>query len=178
MVTVETARLTIRAPIERDRARFVELFTCEAFMIFAGVLDESQANARFDRMLDVVGEVPYGKQPIIDRATGELVGYTGVDSVQFEGAERLEWGWRLVPEARGRGLATEATTALLEVAATHDSGEVLCMIAADNHASRQVADKTGFRWWKRIDWEDDPAHPTDLLVRSIGEGGPPLLRRT
>lgn len=52
---------------------------------------------------------------------------------------------------------------------------MLCIIAADNHASRRVADKVGFRWWKRVNWEDDPTEPTDLLVRTVGAGGPPLL---
>ncbi len=66
---------------------------------------------------------------------------------------RLEWGWRFVPEARGRGYATEATTALLDVAGACDSGEVLCIIAADNHACRRVAEKTGFRWWKRVNYK-------------------------
>ena len=51
----------------------------------------------------------------------------------------------------------------------------LFTIAPENHASRGVADKVGFHWWRRIEWMDDPTEPTDLLVRSIGTGGPPLL---
>jgi len=175
VVTVETDRLTLRPPVEGDRERFVELFTNEAFMVFAGVLDAVAANARFDRMLTVAKTIPYGKQPVIDRANGTVVGYTGVDTVELDGLVRLEWGWRFVPEARGHGYATEATTALLDVAGACDSGDVLCIIAADNRASRRVADKTGFRWWKRVNWDGDPVDPTDLLVRSIGAGGPPLL---
>ncbi len=175
MVTVETDRLALRAPVEADRARFVELFTNEAFMVYAGVLDSVAANARFDRMLAVAKTIPYGKQPVIDRASGTVVGYTGVDTVEFDGLVRLEWGWRFVPEARGLGYATEATTALLDAAGAFDSGEVLCIIAASNRASRRVADKTGFRWWRRIGWDGDPADTTDLLVRSIGAGGPALL---
>lgn len=173
--TVETERLVLRATIEEDRARFVELFTEEAFMIFAGVLDSQAANARFDRMLADAAVVPYAKQPVIERASGTIVGYTGVATVVCDGIDRLEWGWRFVPEARGQGYATEATTALLAVADRHDDGQMLCIIAADNRPSRRVADKTGFRWWKRVDWAGDPADPTDLLVRSIGVGGLPLL---
>jgi hypothetical protein len=56
-----------------------------------------------------------------------------------------------------------------------DDGEMLCLISPDNHASRRVADKVGFRWWRRIEWADDPAAPTDALLRPIGAGGPPLL---
>ena len=80
-----------------------------------------------------------------------------------------------MPEARGRGYATEATAALLGMADRHDDGEMVCIVAADNHSSRRVADKVGFRSWKRIDWGGDPTEPTDLLLRAVGAGGPPLL---
>jgi len=176
MLTVETDRLLLRRPIERDRARFVELFTDEAFTVFSdGVHDAASAHARFDGMLTLIDAIPYAKQPIIERASGSIVGYTGVATAIIDDIDRLEWGWRLVPSARGRGYATEATTALLEVADTHDNGEMLCIIDPENHASRRVADKVGFRWWRQLDWNGDPADPVDLLVRSVGAGGSPLL---
>jgi RimJ/RimL family protein N-acetyltransferase len=112
---------------------------------------------------------------VIERASGTIVGYTGVDTALIDGLDRLEWGWRLVPEARGRGYATEAASALLALADSREDGEMLCIIAPDNHASRRVADKVGFRWWRRIDWNGDPTDPADLLVRPIGAGGRPLL---
>jgi len=152
------------------------LFTDEAFTVFSdGVHDLESANARFDRMLAVASVLPYAKQAVIETVTGRIVGYTGVGTVVFDGIERLEWGWRFVPDARGRGYATEATTALLAVADDHDDGQVLCIIAADNDPSRRVADKVGFRWWRSVNWRDDPTAPTDLLVRSVGAGGPPLV---
>lgn len=92
----------------------------------------------------------------------------------LNGVDRLEWGWRLIPDVRGQGYATEATTALLSVADNADDGEMLCLIHVDNHASRRVADKVGFKWWRRIEWPHDPNDITDALVRPIGFGGPPL----
>ncbi len=175
MSTTETDRLTIRRPVESDRLRFVELFTDETFTVFSGVHDMESANARFDRMLALADAVPYAKQPVIERATGIIVGYTGIGTVVLDGLDRLEWGWRFVPGARGRGYATEATTALLDVADAHDDGEVLCIIDADNLPSRRVADKVGFHWWRRFNWPEDPTAPTDLLLRSVGTGGPPLV---
>ena len=173
---IETDRLIIRPAVENDRARFVELFTDAAFTVFSdGVHDVESANARFDRMLLVSDAIPYAKQPVVERGSGAIVGYTGADSFVIDGVDRLEWGWRFVPEARGRGYATEAATALLAVADRHDDGEMLCIIAADNHPSRRVADKAGFRWWRCIDWMGDPTDPTNLLLRPIGSGGPPLL---
>lgn len=176
MSTAETERLIIRTPVEGDRARFVELFTDEAFTVFSsGVHDAASANTRFDRMLALSAAVLYAKQPVVERSTDLIVGYTGVDTIELDGVERLEWGWRFIPSARGRGYATEATTALLAVADAVDDGEMLCIIAADNRPSRRVADKVGFRWWRHIHWGGDPAEPTDLLLRPIGRGGHPLL---
>ncbi len=171
---IETGRLLIRPPEEVDRARLVELFTDEAFTVFSdGVHSVASANDRFDQMVALAAQVPYAKQPIVEKASGVLIGYTGVGTVEFEGTNRLEWGWRLAASARGTGYATEATAALLAAADVHHSGEMLCLIHADNKPSRGVADKVGFRWWRRITWPD--GEPVDLLLRSIGDGGDPLL---
>jgi len=173
MITVETERLIIRPPVESDRARFVELFTDEEFTVFSdGVHDLDSANERFDGMLRLADLVPYAKQPIIEKATGMIVGYSGVGTIGFEGIDRLEWGWRLTPDARGHGYATEATNALLSIADGHDSGEMLCIIDATNEPSRRVAEKVGFAWWKQLVWDD--GIPTDLLLRPIGAGGDAL----
>ena len=111
-----TERLEVRLPRERDRTRFVELFCSPEFMVFSGgVHDLESAQARFDDMLRTASEVPFAKQPVIERATGTIVGYAGVAWFDFEGERRLEFGYRLVPDARGRGYATEAGRAVLDV---------------------------------------------------------------
>lgn len=173
-VTVETERLLVRRPIEADRNRFVELFTDAEFMVFGDRLSTDSANVRFDGMLDLSESVAYAKQPIVERASGTILGYTGAGAISFDGAEYLEWGWRLLPAARGRGLATEAVIALLALADDTDQGTMLCFIEPDNAPSRTVADKVGFDWWKHTDWNGDADQPTDVLVRPIGAGGPLL----
>lgn len=175
MVTAETDRLILRHPVEDDRSRFVELFTDATFTVFGSAMDEAAANERFDRLVALSAAVPYGKQPVIEKASGTIVGYTGVGTVRLDGIDRLEWGWRFASEARGLGYATEAATALLQVASTVDDGEMLCIIDVTNGPSRRVADKVGFQWWRHHVWPDDPEATTDLLLRPIGAGGPPLL---
>ena len=170
-VTIETERLLLRRPVEADRNRFVELFTDDEFMVFGARLNIDSANARFDDMLDMSELVAYAKQPIVERSSGTIMGYTGVGVISFDGAEYLEWGWRLLPAARGKGFATEAETALLALADGTDDGKMLCFIEPDNTASRSVADKVGFDWWKHADWNGDADEPTDVLVRPIGTGG-------
>lgn len=144
-----TPRLEVRCPSELDRPRFVELFCDDAFMAFSGgPLTPGQAHARFDRMLVRCGELSFAKQPIVERCSGVVIGYTGVDWIDFDGARWLEWGYRLVPEARGKGYATEASLALLEVASNDYTGEVLGIIHPDNRASQNVIRKLGFAYWK------------------------------
>lgn len=145
-----TTRLEVRLPNEGDRDRFVQLFMDEEFMIFsAGVLDRAGANARFDRMLVNAEELSFAKQPVIDRSTGQIIGYSGVDHFAFEGEARLEYGYRFVPHARGHGYATEASQALLVLAAKTFSGEILAVIDPTNHPSQVVARKLGFAFWKQ-----------------------------
>jgi RimJ/RimL family protein N-acetyltransferase len=156
---VLTDRLEIRPPVEDDRARFVELFGNDDFMVFSGgVLALEAAHARYDAMLRHAAELTFAKQPVIERATGTIVGYSGVAWFEFEGERRLEFGYRLVPEARGRGYATEAGRAILGLAAETYHGELLAMIDPTNAPSKNVAAKLGFTFWKQavVDgWLDD-----------------------
>jgi RimJ/RimL family protein N-acetyltransferase len=61
---------------------------------------------------------------------------------------RLEFGWRLIPSARGRGYATEAGRSLLALASESFCGEILAMIDPRNDPSKNVARKLGFTFWK------------------------------
>jgi RimJ/RimL family protein N-acetyltransferase len=148
---ITTARLLVRPPREADRARFVELFRSADFMEFypAGALTEQEASDRFDGMVAVCRDIPFGKQPVIELSSGRVVGYTGVGHISFEGKTWLEWGYRLVPECRGLGYATEASLALLARARQVYAGELLAIIAPGNLASRSVCRKLGFAFWKQ-----------------------------
>jgi RimJ/RimL family protein N-acetyltransferase len=148
-VRVLTDRLEVRLPVEDDRRRFVELFQDPRFMEFsAGVHDVPSANARFDTMLATADRVPFAKQPVIERDSGEIVGYSGAAFFEFEGEPRLEYGYRLVPNARGKGYATEAGEAVLTLAVQSFRGELLAMIDQQNTASKRVIGKLGFEFWK------------------------------
>jgi RimJ/RimL family protein N-acetyltransferase len=153
---VITERLLIRPPQEPDRHRFIELFTDEDFMVFYhGVLTEEQASDRFDHMLAVCQTVPFGKQPVIERQSGTITGYTGVDYIDIEGKPWLEWGYRLAPEYRGLGYATEATQALLAKARQTYDGELLAIIRPENLSSQNVCSKLGFTFWKQAPVDGD-----------------------
>ena len=157
---IKTERLLVRLPREADRARFVEFFGNEDFMVFyPRALTEEEANDRFDHMVAVSQTIPFGKQPIVELSTGLVVGYTGVDYIEVEGKTWLEWGYRLLPERRGLGYATEASQALLARAHQTHTGELLAIIAPENLASQSVCQKLGFAYWKQA--------PVDGRIRNL-----------
>ncbi len=95
-------------------------------------------------MLEVAEDVPFAKQPVIERASGVIVGYTGVDWFDYQGRPQLEFGWRLAPGYRGLGYATEAAQALLDQARRTFVGEIFVIIDLENLASQNVCRKLGF----------------------------------
>jgi RimJ/RimL family protein N-acetyltransferase len=165
-----TARLLVRPPRETDRSRFMELFRDADFMVFyPSVLTEEQASDHFDHMVAVCETIPFGKQPVVELSSGMVVGYTGVDYIDFEGKTWLEWGYRLVPETRGRGYATEASRALLYKARQTYAGELLAIIAPENLASQKVCRKLGFTFWKQAPVDGDLRN---LYTLSVSRSAP------
>lgn len=81
---------------------------------------------------------------IVDEATGELIGLCGIG--MFKGAEEGELWYLLDPARQGRGLATEATAQLLDVA-FNELGlhRVRACCVPANPASARVLEKLGMR---------------------------------
>lgn len=137
-------------------------------MVFSsGVLTATAAHERFDEMLVRAAELSFAKQPVIERPSKTIVGYAGVNWCELEGLRRLEFGWRLVPEARGLGYATEAGRVLLDLAAETFQGEILAIIDPLNHASRGVALKLGFTFSKQA---TEDGYLVDLFRYLVGPG--------
>jgi RimJ/RimL family protein N-acetyltransferase len=135
-------------------------------MVFSasGPLSLGAAQTRFDHMLAITQVISFGKQPIIEISTGSLIGYVGVDEFEFRGERRLEFGYRLVREARGHGYATEAPRAMLEVARKHWRGELLAFIDPLNAASRNVLIKSGFEFVESTEIKGGSAELYGLVI--------------
>lgn len=148
---IATPRLLLPPPSEQHRAALVALFQDAEFMVFtrAGALPVDGAVARFERMLRTAAEVPWAKRPIVERASGAVIGYAGFDHIEIDGLHHIEIGYRLAPTARGRGYVTEACRALLERWDGSAAGALVAIIDPVNHPSARVIGKLGFTWWKR-----------------------------
>ena len=89
-----------------------------------------------------------------DRATGEFVGWLGLRP--SAGRDR-ELGYRLRRAAWGRGLATEGSLALIDLAFTQlDADRVWAQTMSVNVASRGVMERCGMRYVRtfHLDWPE------------------------
>jgi len=83
---------------------------------------------------------------IVENHTGEFVGDCGLTWQPVDGEQILEVGYHTVRALQGRGYASEAARACLDLA-TGSIGEtrVVAIITPGNAPSRRVAEKIGLR---------------------------------
>ena len=116
----------------------------------------SRRGSAFDFYTEVTGhwtEYGFGFWAVESRASGELLGFTGVWYPTFvpELADRPEIGWRLAHHAWGRGLATEAALVAREHAfARLQLPALISIIHPDNVRSQRVAAKLGMGVWRHV----------------------------
>lgn len=148
--TLTTDRLTLRAHRASDFDACYDLWTDEAVIAFIGGR-KSTRNEVWFRLLRYGGLWPllgYGYWAIEDRETGDYIGDAGLADFQRVIAPSLdgmpETGWGLRGHAHGRGLATEAMTAILAWADAENIATTCCIIDPSNTASVRVAEKLGY----------------------------------
>ena len=89
-----------------------------------------------------------------ERASGRVVGFVGLSVPTFlpEILPAVEVGWRLHPEAWGRGLASEgARAALREGFETLGLEEICSVPQADNAASVRVCERIGMDFVRTVE---------------------------
>lgn len=151
MVKVETSRLVLRRWTEEDVPRLAAFNADPEVMRWIGdgsTRDEPQTRARIEAMEREWDEKGHGLFAVEVRATGQLAGFTGLTVPLFlpEILPSVEIGWRLGRPFWGRGLATEAATAVLRFG-FRDRGleEIVSIAQVGNDASERVMEKLGMR---------------------------------
>jgi RimJ/RimL family protein N-acetyltransferase len=147
---LETQRLRLRPHTSADFDDCRRLWQHpETVRFIGGAAQDDQAVwfrlLRYGGMWPLLG---FGFWLFEDRASGAHLGEGGLLDAR-RGVAGLagmpEAGWALMPEAGGRGLATEAMRAVLSWAdATLDAARIGCIVAPGNAPSLRVAQKLGF----------------------------------
>lgn len=156
MVEINTERLVLRDWRESDLAPWAAMNADPEVREHLGPpLTADQAAASMRSFQDGLDRNGFGFWAVQVRASGEFIGFTGLDPVDdgmpFTGVEA---GWRLARSAWGHGYATEAALATLEYGfATVGLPEILAVTTATNLRSQAVM--------RRIGMTTDPAEDFD-----------------
>jgi len=103
----------------------------------------------------------YGFWVIEDKASGLFLGEVGFADfkrpIEPPFGDTPEMGWSLAAAAHGRGVATEAIAAAAAWGDTHLTHDrTVCIIDPGNGSSIRVAEKSGFREVRRVDYRGSP----------------------
>jgi len=99
----------------------------------------------------------FGRWATVLRATGEVVGMTGLKVLEDWQGE-VDLGYRFLPEVWGQGLATEASRAALQYGfEVIGLKRVIGLVMPENVASIRVLEKVGMQHEKSVYYDGDPA---------------------
>ncbi|RKE18202.1 GNAT family N-acetyltransferase [Streptomyces sp. TLI_171] len=154
-VRLRTARLVLRRFSPADLPAVTALCGDPEVMRY---LDDGRpipadrvADELLPTLLREYAELPDGLGCWAVERDGRFLGWAALRPARSVGLEHgpaggLELGYRLLPAARGRSFATEASTALVTAAFTELGAErVVATTMAVNTASRRVLERTGLR---------------------------------
>ena len=142
---LETARLVVRRPTVDDCEAMFERYASDPVVVkYVGwPRHRSVADTRtFLALSDAAWrEWPAGPYLVLSREDGSLLGGTGLD---FETPHRASTGYVLARDAWGRGIATEALLAMVDVAGQLGVLRLYALCHVDHKASSRVLEKGGF----------------------------------
>ncbi|RLV04627.1 GNAT family N-acetyltransferase [Streptomyces griseocarneus] len=169
MPELRTDRLLLRPWRESDLAPWAAMNADPAVREHLGPpLTREQSDASVARFQAGFDELGYGWWAVEARATGEFIGFAGLDEVEddmpFTG---VEVGWRLARPFWGHGYASEAGRAALAFGfGTLGLPEILAVTTVGNLRSQAVMRRLGMIRDPAEDF-DDPTVPEGPLRRNV-----------
>ncbi len=162
IIEFNTARLRLRQWKESDREAFARLNANPRVMaFFPNLLDRQTSDAIFDDLRSQIAERGWGlwavevlqaealqHEALQPEALqkGECIGFVGlyIPSPDLPCSPCVEISWRLLPEYWGKGYATEAARAVLQVAfETVRLPEIVSFTSLPNLPSKAVMERIG-----------------------------------
>lgn len=168
--TLQTGRLTLRGPEAGDFAMYRDFYTdAEASHFYGGPLEPAVAWRKLACDIGHWALRGFGMWTIVERDTGAGVGGCGI--VWPEGWPRHELTWWIVPAARRRGYALEASRAAVDWACD-DLGWhfVETHMNDENSAARALAERLGGTVIAREQFPDGLTRNIYVLPRRLETG--------
>jgi RimJ/RimL family protein N-acetyltransferase len=162
---VTTARLSLRLHRESDLERLMSIYSrpeVTRFLLEEPWTLESGAAHLERRLLRTGLDGPAGSLALAVERQGILIGAVSVWRTDQE-RRTVEVGWTLDPTHGGNGYATEAVTAVLQLAfELPDVHRAIAQMDARNETSARLASRLGMRqeahfhsdFWSKDEWTD------------------------
>jgi len=166
---IETDRLTLRGHRLDDFADYMALWTDPEVTRFIGGRPSTREEV-WGRLLRNVGHwasLGFGYWVIVEKESERFIGEVGFADfrrvIEPSLDEMPEIGWALAPYSHGKGYATEAARAAIAWGEAHFGPiRTACIIAPENEPSIRVAEKCGYREFRRTTYKDQP---TIMFIR-------------
>jgi len=150
---LSTERLVLEPWEESRRKDLARLATIPEVVRHIGdgeIWSKERADDVFDRNLRHWDEHEFGWRSAVERETGAWLGFIGLNYVPGDAvdssADDVEIGWWLLPEAWGRGFATEGAVAVRDEAFERIGlDRIVGRYNPGNHASGRIMEKLGMR---------------------------------
>ncbi|WP_298849489.1 GNAT family N-acetyltransferase [uncultured Ruegeria sp.] len=140
--TIETERLTLRAPHLDDLPAMTAFFATKRSHMVGGPKDPLGSWDSLAKRLGHWALNGFGLWHLTEKSSRSFVGWAGM--INVPGWQEPELGWTLMEQAEGKGLAFEAAQAARAYAARHQGlNGVISYIAHANGRSRTLAERLG-----------------------------------
>lgn len=155
-----TTRLRLREWDDADESGFYAVMNRpEVMRYLGGVQTPQEWNAAYNRILGFQRDYGHTFWIVEDRGSSELLGFCGIKRVNAPGAGDLtgrhEVGWRLRPEAWGKGIAKEAAIASMDLAfGRFEAPDVVALTVPSNTPSQGLMIRLGMTRRDDLDYVD------------------------
>jgi RimJ/RimL family protein N-acetyltransferase len=161
--TIETERLILRGHRKEDFRDSSAMWADSEVVRYIGGRTFSGEEV-WARLLRYVGHwewMGFGFWAIEEKGSGAFAGETGFAEFKRDLEPATpgvpEIGWVLAPRTQGQGYATEAVRAVVAWGDAHFGGaRTMCLIHEDNLRSVHVAEKCGYREFRRTTYHGEP----------------------
>jgi RimJ/RimL family protein N-acetyltransferase len=163
-IVAETKRLRLREWEDADEVRFYDVMNRPEVMDHLGGLQSPEEwRAAYSRVRACQAQFGHAFWIVEDRQSGEILGFCGIKRVNSPGTDMTgqhEIGWRLRPEAWGKGIAKEAAIASLDLAfGRFAAPHVIALTVAQNEASWGLMHRLGLKRRADLDFADSRFGP-------------------
>ena len=165
-IVIETARLVLRTITETDvDLQDRHLNTPTVMARLGGPMERHEIEARHAKGMAMYAKDGFSFLFLIEKATGEMVGYAGlkwVDNAHAPNQGDHEVGWVLREDRWRMGYAEEAVRGILEWAFTRiGAPHVVALTSHANIASWKLMEKLGMERREELDFTDPKYGPED-----------------